>query len=111
MITGAEAGAPHRTRYTSRWKHIHACRDMTDAALFALPPEKLQLSAPDAQHMLSYKKLYWEKPMFETLNVSAKQRSPNCMRGCAIFPDLSALIGKNIYMAGFTFNHDAIPKI
>ena len=91
MIMSVQAVAPRQARYTSRWKHIHACRDMSDAALFALPPEELQLSASDAQHMRLCK-LYCKAPMFETPRVAAKRAVINLH---AWLRDLPGPVGSN----------------
>ena len=65
-----QAVVPRRKAYTSRWKHIQACRNMRDAGLFHMPLEALQLTPSDARQM-KLCKLYWKTPMLEPPRVAA----------------------------------------
>ena len=65
-----QALVPRRKAYTSRWKHIQACRNMRDAGLFHMPLEALQLTPSDARQM-KLCKLYWKTPMLEPPRVAA----------------------------------------
>lgn len=66
---------------------VQACRDLSNARLFSLPPEELQLSPTEAAAM-RLSKLYWKTPMLETPQAAAR-RAKHSLKRC--LPNLGRL--------------------